>query len=78
MHGQQNKILPPSYAIVLEYGSLNLLEPSGFVQPCTGIVVPLCFKQDRVDEPELLLQAYNPMISLIDKNFQKQRMTVLS
>jgi len=26
--------------IVLKYGSLNFLDPSGFVQTCTGIALP--------------------------------------
>jgi hypothetical protein len=33
--------LPPSCAIVLKSGSLNLLEPSGPVQVCNGIALPL-------------------------------------
>jgi len=28
-------------SIVLKYGSLNLLEPSGPVQACNGIALPL-------------------------------------
>jgi len=27
--------------IILKFGSLNLLEPSGPVQACTGIVLPV-------------------------------------
>ena len=33
--------LPPSCAIVLKSGSLSLLEPSGPVQACNGIALPL-------------------------------------
>jgi len=33
--------LPPSCASVLKSGSLNLLEPSGPVQACNGIALPL-------------------------------------
>jgi hypothetical protein len=29
--------------IVLKSGSLNLLEPSGPVQACSGIAIPFCF-----------------------------------
>ena len=33
--------LPPSWANCLDSGSLNLLEPSGPVQACNGIALPL-------------------------------------
>jgi len=33
--------LPPSCAVVLKSGSLNLLEPSGPVQASNGIALPL-------------------------------------
>jgi len=33
--------LPPSCPTVLKSGSLNLLEPSGPVQACNGIALPL-------------------------------------
>jgi hypothetical protein len=33
--------LPTSMQIVLKYGSLNLLEPSGPVQACNRIALPL-------------------------------------
>ena len=33
--------LPPSCAVVTKSGNLNLLEPSGPVQACNGIALPL-------------------------------------
>ena len=33
--------LPPSCADFLKFGSLNLLEPSGPVQACNGVALPL-------------------------------------
>jgi len=33
--------LPPSLAVVTKSGSLNFLEPSGPVQACNGITLPL-------------------------------------
>jgi hypothetical protein len=33
--------LPPSYADVKKSGSLNLLEPSGYVQACNETALPL-------------------------------------
>jgi hypothetical protein len=36
--------LPPSWAVFLKSGSLNLLEPSGPVQACIGIALPLQYQ----------------------------------
>lgn len=35
------RTLPPSYAFVKNAGSFNLLEPSGSIWACIGIVLPL-------------------------------------
>jgi hypothetical protein len=39
--------------IFLKSGSLNLLEPSGSVQACNGIAIPLpyLYKNDALDQP---------------------------
>jgi len=37
--------LPPSCAVVMKYGNLNFLEPSGPVQVCKGTALP--FTQDE-------------------------------
>jgi hypothetical protein len=34
--------LPPSCAVVMKYGNLNFLEPSGPLQACNGTALPLC------------------------------------
>jgi len=35
--------LPPSCAVVTKSGNLNFLEPSGSLQACSGIALPLPF-----------------------------------
>ena len=35
--------LPPSCAVVMKSGNLNFLEPSGPLQACNGIALPLPF-----------------------------------
>ena len=35
--------LPPSCAVVMKYGNLNFLEPSGPLQVCNGTALPLPF-----------------------------------
>jgi len=42
--------------IVLKYGSLNLLEPSGPVQACNGIALPLV--ANKVDKSNMAPYAY--------------------
>jgi len=37
--------LPPSCAVVMKYGNLNFLEPSGPLQACNGTALPLPNKQ---------------------------------
>jgi hypothetical protein len=52
--------LPHSSAICLKSGSLNLLEPSGPVQACNGIALPLllnCICHHRFARAALLEQA---------------------
>ena len=44
MHKADN--LPPSCAIVTKSGNPNFLEPSGPVQACSGIALPLPFTSD--------------------------------
>ena len=41
MHKADN--LPPSCAVVMKYGYLNFLEPSGPVQACNGTDLPLLY-----------------------------------
>ena len=36
-------ILPPSCAVVMKFGNLNFLEPSGPLQTCNGTALPLPF-----------------------------------
>ena len=38
-------ILPPSCAVVMKSGNLNFLEPSGPLQACNGIALPLPYTQ---------------------------------
>jgi hypothetical protein len=38
--------LPPSCAVVMKYGNLNLLEPSGPLQACNGTALPLMLKEN--------------------------------
>jgi len=38
--------LPPSCAVVMKSGNLNFLEPSGPLQTCNGIALPLPLLQD--------------------------------
>ena len=38
--------LPPSCAVVTKSGNLNFLEPSGSVQACNGIALPLVLLSD--------------------------------
>ena len=40
--------LPPSCAIVMKYGNLNFLEPSGPLQACNGTALPLPFCVSRL------------------------------
>ena len=41
--------LPPSCAVVMKSGSLNLLEPSGPVQACNGVALPFSVSNEGPD-----------------------------
>jgi len=42
--------LPPSRAVVMKSGNLNVLEPSGPVQACNGTALPFYIKFENVAE----------------------------
>jgi len=45
--------------IVLKSGSLNLLEPSGPVQACNGIVLPLTYCEEKAEKKKKMTTKEN-------------------
>jgi len=50
--------VPPSWPIVLKFGSLNLLEPPGCVQGCTEITLTLLVQSSTVSSLPSVIHAY--------------------